>query len=269
VVVTYGLLFLFSFVFAFPFLWTILTSLKSDQEIYSSTINVFPKTVSFEQYISVWKDYDFGRYFLNSTYVAFSVTLLTIIIASLAAYAIVRMRFVGQSTYDRCVLFIYLTPAILLVIPLFIILSKFGLYDTRVGLVLACTTFSLPFCIWLLKAFIREIPVELEEAAFIDGASRLQCFLRVVIPLALPGIIATGIFAFILAWNDYLFALVVLTTDQIKTYPLAINALAQGYESSDGKIMAMSVLAAVPVTVMFMVVQKYLIKGLGAGAVKG
>jgi ABC-type glycerol-3-phosphate transport system permease component len=194
---------------------------------------------------------------------------LTIVIASFAAYAIVRMKFRGQKNYDRGVLFIYLTPAILLVIPLFMILSKVGLYNTRLGLVLACTTFALPFCIWLLKAFIREIPLELEEAAAIDGASRMQIFSYVVVPLALPGIIATAIFAFILAWNDYLFALVILTSDEIKTYPLAINALAQGYENSDGKIMAMSVMAAVPVVFLFMFIQKYLIKGLSAGAVKG
>lgn len=174
--ITYGLLVLFAFVFAFPFLWTLLTSLKSDQEIYASIINFFPKSISFQQYISVWEEYHFGRYFINSTIVAFSVTFLTVIIASFAAYAIVRMQFVGQKNYDRGVLFIYLTPAILLIIPLFIILSKFGLYDTRLGLILACTTFSLPFCIWLLKAFIREIPIELEEAAFIDGASTLQTF---------------------------------------------------------------------------------------------
>jgi ABC-type glycerol-3-phosphate transport system permease component len=266
---TYGLLALFSFIFTFPFFWTLLTSLKSDQEIYTSIAKFFPRTISFQQYVSVWQEYKFGLHFYNSTIVAFSVTFLTIVIASFAAYAIVRMKFRGQKNYDRGVLFIYLTPAILLVIPLFMILSKVGLYNTRLGLVLACTTFALPFCIWLLKAFIREIPLELEEAAAIDGASRMQIFSYVVVPLALPGIIATAIFAFILAWNDYLFALVILTSDEIKTYPLAINALAQGYENSDGKIMAMSVMAAVPVVFLFMFIQKYLIKGLSAGAVKG
>ncbi len=266
---TYGLLALFSFIFTFPFFWTVLTSFKSDQEIYASAFHFFPKVFSIQQYINVWHEYKFGLHFYNSTVVAFAVTFLTVAIASFAAYAIVRMKFKGQRNYDRGVLFLYLTPAILLVIPLFIILSKLGLYNTRLGLILACTTFALPFCIWLLKAFIREIPLELEEAAAIDGASRMQIFWHVVIPLALPGMIATAIFAFILAWNDYLFALVILTSDEIKTYPLAINALAQGYENSDGKIMAMSVLAAVPVVGLFMFIQKYLIRGLSAGAVKG
>lgn len=256
-------------VFLFPLAWMVLTSLKTDAEIYAFDFTWLPIRPTLEHYNSVVKTYNFLHHFGNSLVVAVTSTVLATTSATLGAYAIARLRFVGRDIIDRMVLFIYLIPVILLVLPFFIVLSSLGLHNTRLGLILATTTYALPFSLWVLKGFLQKIPVEIEQAALIDGASRLSAFVRVVLPLAIPGIITATLFSFILAWNDYLFALVIVSSDPLKTLPLVISGVAQDYSASDGALMAMGVMATLPVVLLYVFLQRYFISGLSAGAVKG
>ena len=211
----------------------------------------------------------FLTYFWNSIFVAGCATLLTIVVATLAAYGITRFRFRGRETIAGTMLFTYMFAPIMIVVPFYILMRGAGLTNSHLGLILAYTTFSLPFSMWMLRSFFQSIPLELEEAAMIDGASRPKAVRLIIVPLALPGVIAVSIFTFIVAWNDYLFARVLIGTDNLKTLPVGIQDLYESTITDWGMVMAAGVMITIPALLFFLAVQRYLIAGWGTGGVKG
>jgi ABC-type glycerol-3-phosphate transport system permease component len=253
----------------FPLYWMLLTSLKPDREI----IQAIPSFVTWEAHLDAYQrlftQTRFLIYFMNSITVAGAATLLTILVATLAAYAITRFRFRGREAVAGTMLFTYMFAPIMIVVPFYILMRSAGLVNSHLGLILSYTTFSLPFSMWMLRSFFQSIPLELEEAAMIDGASRPRAVATVIVPLALPGVIAVSIFTFIVAWNDYLFARVLIGADNLKTLPVGIQDLYESTVTDWGMVMAAGVMITIPALVFFVAVQRHLVSGWGAGAIKG
>lgn len=254
----------------FPLLWMISSSFKPYNEVYAFPPTLLPIEPTLINYQELFTLTHFQTYFINSTIVAGGATIFSIIIGSLAAYSITRLKTRKTKLFSRAVLLTYMFPRILLVIPLFTIILIIKLQDSLFGLGITYVTFTLPFALWMLRSYFAAIPIELEEAALVDGATRWQAFYRIVLPLALPGMIATSIFSFITAWNEYLFALVFITSDVNRTLPLGMATLfSQTGMFSWGMLMAASVLITVPVIIFFILIQRHLTSGYMSGAVKG
>ncbi|MBL8701768.1 MAG: carbohydrate ABC transporter permease [Alphaproteobacteria bacterium] len=260
---------LLAFACGFPLFWMALTSVKPDREIITATPSIWTAAPHLDAYRRLFDQTRFETYFLNSIWVAGGSTVMTILVAVLAAYGITRFRFKGRESIATVMLFTYMFAPIMIVIPFYIMMRKLGLTNSHFGLMLSYASFSLPFSMWLLRSFFQSIPLELEEAAMIDGASRPQAVARVVVPMALPGVIAVSIFTFIVAWNDYLFARVLIGKDELKTLPIGIQDLYESSVTDWGVIMAAGVMITIPALVFFVSVQRYLIAGWGAGGVKG
>lgn len=258
------------FVFAIPFLWMILTSLKLPSELFTSPVRVFPsKGIYWEAYSRIWTAGQFGRYFLNSSLVASLSTVVAVLLSVFAAIGFARYRLVGGSYLLLGVLLSQLFPLVLLVPPFYTVLRELRILDTHLALVIAYTGFALPFSIWMLTGYLRSIPMELEESAMIDGTTRLGAQLRVTLPLAGPGIAATVIYCFILAWNEFLFATTFISTPELRTLPIGLQAFIGQYATDWNLLMAGAVVTTVPVILLFVFLQRYLVAGLTAGAVKG
>lgn len=254
----------------FPLLWMISTALKPNDETFALPPTLIPLHPTLVQFQRLLTETPFLTYFANSVIVALATTVVSVTIALAGAYGLVRFRFPGRGVVAHLVLFTYMLPAVVLLLPLYLTISALGLANSLAGLVIAYTTFVLPFALWLLRSFIAGIPIELEQAAMIDGASRLAAFREVVLPQALPGVISTALFAFILSWNEYLYALVFINQDERKTLPPGVlTMLNQNQNVEWALLMAASVLMSVPVLICFGVLQKHLTRGFGAGAVKG
>ena len=265
----YGGAAILAFVCGFPLFWMALTSIKPDREIITATPRMWTSLPHLDAYRRLFDQTKFDTYFFNSIYVAGGSTLMTILVAVLAAYGITRFRFKGRESIATVMLFTYMFAPIMIVIPFYIMMRKLGLTNSHLGLMLSYASFSLPFSMWLLRSFFQSIPLELEEAAMIDGASRPQAVARVVVPMALPGVIAVSIFTFIVAWNDYLFARVLIGKDELKTLPIGIQDLYESSVTDWGVIMAAGVMITIPALIFFASVQRHLIAGWGAGGVKG
>jgi len=271
----------------FPIYWTIVTSFKLPAEIFSAVptfiprkptlinyqLTMWPASVNWEKiryeltsYITVVTEEGL-RYILNSIVVASATTLLSLMLGSMAAYAISRFR-VGGKNLEIWILSNRAMPPIVLIIPYFIIMKNFRLLDTHLALILAYLTFNLPFAIWLMKGFFDEIPVELEEAAMIDGCSRFRAFLKVVLPISRSGLLTTAIFTFIFSWNEFFFALI-LTTRNAVTVPVLDSKFISIMGSLYGEMAAAATVTMVPIIALALVVQRYLVRGLTLGAVRG
>jgi len=267
--VLYGFAALLAFLCGFPLLWMVLTSIKPDREILTAIPTFWTSQPTLGAYGRLFSETNFLTYFWNSIFVAGCATLLTIVVATLAAYGITRFRFRGRETIAGTMLFTYMFAPIMIVVPFYILMRGAGLTNSHLGLILAYTTFSLPFSMWMLRSFFQSIPLELEEAAMIDGASRPKAVRLIIVPLALPGVIAVSIFTFIVAWNDYLFARVLIGTDNLKTLPVGIQDLYESTITDWGMVMAAGVMITIPALLFFLAVQRYLIAGWGTGGVKG
>jgi ABC-type glycerol-3-phosphate transport system permease component len=254
---------------AFPLAWMLSTALKPSGEIFATPPTLVPKAVTLENFQRLFAETSFLTYFTNSVGVSLATVLLTLTVSAMGAYALTRFTFAGRERVAGLILMTYMFAPIMIIIPFYILVKQLGIVNTRLALVLSYTTFCLPFCLWLLRAFFRAIPLDLEEAALVDGAGRPRAVWYVVLPLALPGIIAAGIFTFILAWNDFLFALVLITSDELKTLPVGVNDLFNATIVDWGMIMAAGVMITVPAVAFFAAVQRYLVQGWGAGGVKG
>lgn len=266
--ITFMMLCLLTFILSFPIIVTFFTALKSPGEVFTAHPTIIPHIFTLQNYIDLFNIREFPNYLVNSLLVASMTAIVTVIIASLAACAIVWMKFNGKKIIIRSILFTYMFPAILLVIPLYLVCYQLNLLDTRTGLVLTYLSFSLPLSIWMLKSFFESISVELIEAALLDGCNYFNCLRRVVLPVSLPGVTAVMIFSFILAWSEYLFANTLIITDTNRTIAIGLQTL-QGYYRTDyGLLTAASIIMVLPVLVFFIAVQKYFIKGLMVGAVK-
>jgi len=252
-----------------PYLWMFITSITPPADLATSAEHIWPENPSIQSYIDLLADTAFLQYALNSLLVAGGTVILTTFFALLAGTALSRYRFRGRTAVLYGVLLVQLFPTILLIVPLYIELKTVGLLNTKLGLVIVYTAFALSFSIWLMKGFIDQIPVEIEEASYIDGCSKLQSFFYVILPLARPGIAAAGTYAFIYAWNEFLFALTFTSSDEARTIPVGLrqfigeNIIRWEWLSAGG------VLAAIPILIGFMFAQKALISGLSSGAVKG
>jgi ABC-type glycerol-3-phosphate transport system permease component len=253
----------------FPLFWMALTSIKPDREILTAIPTFWISEPTLGAYTRLFEQTKFLTYFQNSIVVAGGATVLTVIVGSLAADGLTRFQFRGRELFASLMLFTYMFAPIMIVVPFYILMRQAGLTNSHFGLILAYTTFSLPFSMWLLRSFFQSIPLELEEAAMIDGCSRPQAVLRIIMPMALPGIIAVSIFTFIVAWNDYLFARVLIGADDLKTLPVGIQDLYESTITDWGMVMAAGVMITIPALIFFLAVQRYLIAGWGAGAVKG
>lgn len=256
-----------------PMVWMLLTSIKGQFAALQYPPQWIPASPTLEQY---WRllspgsevGREFLRYMLNSVLVSAATTILGLIVAVPAAYAFSRFRFPGRNLLFYSVLLRNMFPAVVFLMPLFVMMRWLGLVNTHASLVLTYLTFGLPLSIWLLKGFYDNIPVQLEQAARIDGASRFQAFLLVVMPLSSPGIIATAIYSFILAWNEYVYALTFLNDETKMTLPVGLQHFFTEYATNWPGLMAASFIMSVPVVAMFLVLQKYFVRALTEGAVK-
>ena len=254
----------------FPLFWMIVTSLKPASELFSRPPTFFPSEYTLANYERLLFDTHFPTFFMNSSIVALGTTLLVIVVATLGAYSLVTFRYRGRRLLAQAVLFTYLLPSVILVIPLYLVMARLGLVNSLLGLVICYATFALPFALWLLRSFMAAIPIDLESAAMIDGASRIRAFIDVILPQALPGIISTALFTFIVAWNEYLFALVLINRQLSMTLPVGVfSVLINPHQIEWGLMMTASVMMSVPLIIAFSFLQKHLTRGFGAGAVKG
>ncbi|MGP4020822.1 ABC transporter permease [Saccharopolyspora sp. 5N708] len=252
-----------------PLYWIVVTAFKTDTQITARTNDLFPLPWSLEQFTRLFDEQPFGTWYLNTIFVSVVATALTMVFAALAGYALARLRFRGAQTLTGAVLITYVMPGALLFIPLYQLLSDLQLIDSRWALILTYPTFTLPFATWLLLGYFRSIPVELEEAAMIDGATRFQAFVRIVMPLAKPAMLAVALFTLTNAWNEFLFAFVFITSDDLKTLPVGLQSMIFGDVVPYGVLAAASLLISIPVVLMYSFGQRFLTEGLTAGAVKG
>lgn len=267
--VAYFLIVLVTLATLFPLAWMVLTAIKPTAEIYSPTASWLPSTIDWTHLKTAWVEKNFSLYFINSLITSLVTAVFSTVVAILGGYALARFQFPGKQILGAFVLLIYLVPVILLALPFYLLLSALGLLDTRLGLVLAVATYAVPFSVWVLKGYFAQVPPEIEEAAVVDGASRIGALWHVVLPVALPGIVATFLFSFILAWDDYLFGLIIVNSDSMRTLPLAVGLLASDYVISDGLMMAMGTITTIPIVLLYLFFQRYFISGLTAGSVKG
>jgi trehalose/maltose transport system permease protein len=251
-----------------PFLWFVLTSLKSSAELTAIPPTLFP-SIHFGFYRSALQQYGLLRYVLNSTIVAGAATMITIAIGSLAAYAIARFQLKWTNLYLLLLLAISMFPQISIAGPVWKILDRLEWLNTYQGLVAAYTALSLPFAIWILTTFFREVPREIEEAALIDGCSRVQALYKVILPLAAPGILTAALLVFIQAWNEFFFALIIMTDPSVQTLPVGIALFPGEYTMPWGEIAAASTIATIPLILLTLIFQRGIVRGLAAGAVKG
>jgi N,N'-diacetylchitobiose transport system permease protein len=266
-----NLLGLFVFLIAaFPVYWMVLTSFRRGVDIQKATPQFVPSPGTLANYRKVFKRDFFWTAVKNSLTVTLLVLVLSLFIAFLAAVAVSRFRFRGRRAFIVCILLVQMVPAEALIISLFRILDGWQLINTILGLTLTYLAFVLPFTIWTLRGFVANVPKELEEAAMIDGSSRFRAFMTITLPLVAPGLVATGIFAFIQAWNEFIFALVIMNRPENQTLPVWLQAFNEGAKGTDwGGVMAGSTLMAIPVVIFFLLVQRRVASGLTAGAVKG
>ena len=264
-----GIIFMTVFIL-FPIYNVIITSFTPYEQIFSKIPRLFPINFTFQWYEEVFVTNPMTRCIINSFIIAMGVVILNIIIALLGGYSLSRFDYTGKSFFGIMIIFTYLLPSILIVLPLFMIIIFLELLNTYVGVILAHTTITLPFSIWILRGFLNTIPKELDESALIDGASRLTVLLKVIVPIARPGIAAVAAFSFIISWNEYLFSSVLITTSTMKTLPLKIvESIVETSEVRWGAVMAAATIALIPAAVLFQLIQKHFIEGLTAGAIKG
>jgi trehalose/maltose transport system permease protein len=265
----YLFLALIVFYTVFPFYWAIVSSLKAGSELFK--VEFWPRDPAWDNYVAVFREQPFGRNILNSVFVAVSTVLLSLSLAVAAAYALGRIRFRGRTTLLFVVLGVSMFPQIAVLSGMFELIRALGLYNNLLALTLSYMIFTLPFTVWVLTTFMRELPKELEEAAIVDGAKPYTIVTKVFMPLMGPALATTGLLAFIAAWNEFLFALTFTLSSEQRTVPVAIALIsgASSYELPWGNIMAASVIVTVPLIVLVLIFQRAIVSGLTAGAVKG
>ena len=265
----YGVLSFLLVLVLFPFYWMTVTSFKTEDQMRSLVSMFWPSPFALENYVQLVTKTDFLSWFGNSAIVAISSTLVATAIGTLGAYALARLKFLGRAFMSSTVLITYLVPPSILFIPLYAQIRTFGLSDSLAGLIAAYPSFTVPFVTWLLMGYFESIPVELEEAAMIDGSTRFGAFRRIILPLSAPGVLAAALYAFTQAWNEFLYALVFITNVKLRTLPVGLSSFITGDVYGWGYLMAGAVLTTLPVIAVYIYLQKYMVEGLTAGSVKG
>jgi multiple sugar transport system permease protein len=254
---------------AIPFYWMLVTSLKHDKEIYGYEATLLPEKPTLANYVTILRDTPYLIFLRNSTVVAVASTVISLVIACLGAYAIARLNFPGRTLLARLLVCTYLVPASLLFIPLFAIMSALRFTDTLYGLTIAYLSGDVPFCTWLLMGYFKSVPTELEEAALVDGCNRVTALIRVVLPVSLPALVVVTFFCFTRAWNEFLYAYVFTSTNAAKTITTGLVNFMSADVFFWGPLMASTIISALPPVVMFLIFQRWVVKGLTLGAVKG
>ena len=260
-----------------PVAWLVISSISTRSELLSTPIHWIPEQPTFQNYLNILvpgQDTSevaktFRITLWNSLLVASSVTVIALTLGSLASYALVRLRFPFRQTMLIGILGTRMIPEISLVIPLYLFATRFGLFNSPLILIITYLSFALPFAIWLMAAFFNTIPVELEDAARIDGCNRIETLFRIILPISAPGLVSTGLFVFLTAWDEFFFALIMTSTVSAKTVPVAIAEFTGRYVVDVGGMMTGGVLAAIPPVILSLIFQRYIVSGLTAGAVKG
>jgi multiple sugar transport system permease protein len=268
-VLFYVFLVIFVFVSVFPLLWVFKMSIVTKTELFATPPTILPQNLSGAEWAQVLGDSTFQKALINSSIIAGVTTVICLFFGSIAAYAISRLRFRFKSTVMTLILAISFFPAVAIIAPLFIQFTALGIIDTYWSVIITDTVFALPLTIWLLVAFFRELPVDLEDAAKVDGATTIQAFRKVIVPLAAPGVFTTAILTFIFAWNEYLFANTFLFDENTQPVTVVIPNFATLYTVDYGAQAAASVIVTVPLVIMVLIFQRRIVSGLTAGAVKG
>ena len=259
---------LLALLLAFPFYWAVVASLTPEAALFREP-SLWPRVLVLDHYRALFRERDFWTPIRNSLVVAGATTALCVTVGAFAAYALARLRFRGKRPLLAAILAVTMFPQIAIVSPLFLLLRTVGLIDTYPGLVLPYVTFAMPLAVWLLVGFFRQLPADLEEAALVDGATRWQSFTRVLLPLSVPGLATTAILTFIYCWNEFLFALSFTLGPDRQTVPVAVALFRGQYQVPWGQILAATVVATIPVTVVVLLFQRRIVQGLSAGGVKG
>jgi multiple sugar transport system permease protein len=252
----------------FPYLWMLFTSIRPEADIWAGGVRFVPRQLTLENYVRLFTATPIGRYFAHSMIAAGLSTLFGLGVAVSAAYAFSRYQFAGRRALMTLFLVIPMFPTVLILIPMFVIMTRLHLIGSYLALLIAYTTFVIPFSVWMLTGFFDAISSELEEAAMVDGSTRMGAVRRVLIPLALPGIVATGIYILIVAWNEFLFALM-FTTNATRTLPVGLYTFVGQYDIHWGLLTAGGVVVTIPLVSLFFFAQGHLVRGLTSGAIKG
>lgn len=253
----------------FPVYWMLNNSFKNRVEQFATTPTFFPHDFTFENYVKLFTDLEFHKVLSNSLIVSVTSTLIAVTVGALAAYSLSRFKFKGKWLLMVWILMVRVFPPVTFVIPLYSIMGKIHLLNTRTALILAYIVFNLPFAIWMLISFFNEVPIEIEESAMVDGSTHWNTFSRIVFPLVLPGIAATAIFTFMMGWNEFLYSMIFIQTPELVTVPVGLAGLVTEYLVLWGPMSAGGVLSVIPLIIFVIFMQDYLIKGLTLGAVKG
>jgi len=267
-ITTHALLALFVIMVAVPLFWMVATALKTNKDLYED-FSYLPTRPTLEHFVRVIQREDLLTNIRNSLAVASTTTAITVVVSALAAFSIVRYRYRGRDWVGRLILFKYLLPTAMLFVPLYAIVVAMGLGNTLKSLMLTYLSFTVPFCTWMLMGYFRSIPPELEEHAMVDGCTKIGALFRILFPLSAPGIVASAIFSFSLAWNEFLLALVFTSDQTTMTVPIKLSMMVVGDQYIWGQLMAGAVLAAVPISILYFIGQRFVVQGLAAGAVKG
>ncbi|AQS55018.1 carbohydrate ABC transporter permease [Novibacillus thermophilus] len=263
------ILFIYGLLVLLPMIWVFYTSFKTSREFYNNPW-ALPESISLDNYISAWNTANIGSYFFNSVIVTVGMVVLTLILASMMSYILARFSFSGRNLLTSLIMAGLLVPSVLGTIPVFNLLKTLNLLNTHLGLILVYTAYAMPFSVFVLIGFFKTIPKEMEEAAMIDGASHYTTFFKVILPLAKPGLITVSIFNFLWYWNEYAFALTVLTEEAKRTLPIGLEYLmaVQRYKTEWGDLFAGVIIVMIPVIIVYILFQRKLISGLNTGAVK-
>ena len=265
---TYIILGITSLIILLPMLWMLSTSLKSISDTFKMPPTFLPNPIDLSAYQRIWTDYPFLHFFKNSLVTVGVSTLISMVFSCLAGYGVSRFRFAGKASMLSFLLITHMFPSIMLLIPFYNMMIGYGLTNSYIGLILPYISFTIPFCTWMMMGYFDTIPTSLDEAANIDGCNAFQTFFRIILPLAVPGLVATGIYSFINGWNEYMFALTLTSSETMKTIPVGIGQMTSENRTEWNDMMAAATVAGVPVTIVFLCLQKYLIGNLAAGAVK-
>lgn len=266
-ITTYGILIVASIFAAFPTYWMFITSLKPIGEVYSLQPSLLPERVTLQNYVFALS-WGFIRQLSNSIIISLGTTALNVALTIFGAYALSRFKFRGRNILSKSILATYMIPPSLLVVPFTIVVINLRLYNTFLAVIIANVTFTLPFTVWTMAGYLETIPIDLEEAAMIDGCNRIEALFRIVLPLAIPGLVAIATFSFIQAWNEYLYVVALIGSTSKFTLPLGLASLLTSDIVPWGKLMGMSVLYSFPGILFFLILQKYMVQGLVKGAVK-
>ena len=252
-----------------PLSWMVITSLKSMADItLSRGLTLFPSGPTLENFVNIWKEYPIATYIKNSIVAVGGSTVIGVVCAALCGYGLSRYQFKGKAFLLSFLLVTQMFPAVMKIIPYYKILVSVHLNNTQIGLMVVYASFRLPFCTWMMYGYFKSISTGLDEAARVDGSSAFNTFLKIILPIALPGLVATIIYAFLQNWNEYMFASVLMSADEKKTITYAISTMADAYKIQWNYLMCAAMISSVPTLTVFVVMQKYLIAGMTAGAVK-